>query len=390
MSRCLCCDQPLPVADALSIGCLPASNRFGEGVETRRHPLQVTECRTCHLVQLLDPAPAEFVIPRVNWISYNEPAAHLPALAAQLQAHLPAAPKVLGAGPFDTPLLSLLSASAPLLDLSAWLPQQDGLFPYLESLQAAMRPEVMFACQARQDPADLVVCRYLLEHSHQPRDFLQALSMLLADGGKLLIEVPDASRFLAAHDYSFLWEEHLCYFTDDSLQALVTQAGFVVEAMWRFPGALEDALAILLRPADSPAALSKLSEPADVSTLFARFREGFSGQRRAWQRWFGECAAQGQRVAVFGAGHQAVVFLHAHGLETLIDCVIDDAPAKRGQIIPGTTLAVVSSSVLTEGRIDHCLLAVSPAAAATIRERFAGSCNFYPIFPASGEGVLPL
>ncbi|MFX6011397.1 hypothetical protein ABTE87_22160, partial [Acinetobacter baumannii] len=64
-------------------------------------------------------------------------------------------------------------------------------------------------------------------------------------------EVPDSSKFLAARDYCFLWEEHSCYFVDETLCRLAELSGYRVRALLRYPGALEDALAAILEPTDA-------------------------------------------------------------------------------------------------------------------------------------------
>ena len=74
--------------------------------------------------------------------------------------------------------------------------------------------------------ADIVCCRYLLEHCHDPLAALGTLRQLLSADGLLIVEVPDSEKFLSACDYSFLWEEHVSYFTDATLLSLLSRHGF--------------------------------------------------------------------------------------------------------------------------------------------------------------------
>ena len=79
MSSCLYCEQT--VGRVLDLGPQPVSNRFlrpEEDPEKQyRHPLILGRCEGCSLLQLIDPMPAREVVPRFDWIQYNEPEGHL-------------------------------------------------------------------------------------------------------------------------------------------------------------------------------------------------------------------------------------------------------------------------------------------------------------------------
>jgi SAM-dependent methyltransferase len=178
----------------LDLGRLPACNRFlSRNVGSDTHPLVMAECPSCGLVQLAICPPPKFVMPRVPWIRYREPEAHLDDVVARLMPSLPPSARALGVGPFDGPLMERLGGRGfghDLLDLI----QGDasggpGCYPYLETVQA--RLPALNPATVGSGAVDLVVCRYLLEHSHDPVAALLGLKCLLAPTGKLLIEVPD-------------------------------------------------------------------------------------------------------------------------------------------------------------------------------------------------------
>ena len=205
------------------MGSLVACNQFEKQapVQAPTHPLSITECAACNLVQLSKYPPVDFVRPRLPWIRYNEPSAHLDGAVEQLKAlFLPGQAHVaIGLGPFDAPFLDRLAQcgfTSMQLDLTARLPQEPARYPYLESIQTLLRPAVLAELKSEQGTAKLVSCRYLLEHSHDPVASLQGLGHLVEDDGLLLIEVPDSGKFLSAVDYSFIWEEHICYFTEET------------------------------------------------------------------------------------------------------------------------------------------------------------------------------
>ena len=401
MTQCLLCGEPLLASSTLALGPLVACNQFEKHVPGRAqaHALSITECAACNLVQLSKYLPLEYVRPRLPWIRYNEPSAHLDSTLEQLKSFFPAAAGrvVMGVGPFDEPLLERMANfgfSRKQLDLSSRLCQQPEQYPYLESIQAVLRPDALSELAAEQGTAQFVSCRYLLEHSHDPVSCLQGLGQIIAAGGLLLIEVPDSSKFLSRKDYSFIWEEHICYFTESTLRACVQKAGYEVVHFARFPGALEDALVCVLRVASPLCGQTKSVGPGRESQdTFARYKTGFDDARQKYHSTLQAIAAKGQKVAIFGAGHQSIMFVNALGLAKHIAYAIDDAPEKIGYLLPGTTIPIVPSSDLDrDPSIGICLLGVGPKIEQKIRSKCAGFLNrggrMYSIFPGAGSTTI--
>src|SRR5262245_2960045 len=101
---CRLCGNRLAGA-TLDLGDLPPCNRFEATpapLEMRR--LAVAGCGHCGLVQLTDCPPLDFTRPRVPWIRYNEPDAHLDDVASHVARHGGASRRAVGIGPFDAPL----------------------------------------------------------------------------------------------------------------------------------------------------------------------------------------------------------------------------------------------------------------------------------------------
>ena len=398
VGRCLLCGNSFHRELILSLGDIAPCNRFEkqghEFVETS--PLAITQCALCNLVQLSTFPSVEFVRPRVPWIRYKEPDAHLDALVDQLQKLLSLKNmKVIGVGPFDGPLLSRLNKdglSCKDLDISSRLPNELG-YLYLESIQEFLRPDSLVNLATEEGTADIVSCRYLLEHSHDPIASLKGLRHLISPNGCLLIEIPDSKKFLSRMDYSFIWEEHICYFTEHTFRACATMAGYDVAHSFLFPGVLEDALIFILRPQ-----LLLNRENIQISVkkspdIFLRYRIGFDEFRRKYHSALDRITSTGSKVAIFGAGHQSIMFINALGLERFISCVIDDAPEKFGYLVPGTAIEIVPSDRLfNDLSIEVCLLGVSPVIEEKIRAKYAAYLDrggkMFSIFPGAGSITL--
>ena len=164
--KCRLCGHAVDTA-SLSLGRLPVCNRFEQTADVGAlADIDVVECETCQLIQLRETAPIDVLTPRLPWIRYREPEGHLDAVADAVLELRPQARRALGAGPFEQPLLSRLSArglSTAALELDV-APAQ-GRYPYLETWQAGLNPQRLAERAARLGTFDLVSCRYIVEHT---------------------------------------------------------------------------------------------------------------------------------------------------------------------------------------------------------------------------------
>jgi len=350
----------------LDFGPQPPSNRFFARDEppSDAHDLTLGCCSICGLVQLIRPMPETMVRARHSWISYSEPEGHLDALSDDLIRLTVMTPdaRILGLSHLDDTTLARFNRrgfnDTYRLDAATDLGIEDPLAG-LETLQRAITPTRAEQLVRRHGQADVLLVRHVLEHAHAPREFLQALALLVRPGGCLVLEMPDSSKFLSACDYSFLWEEHVCYFTAATAHRLVKQAGLDPWHVLSYSYPLEDALIIVARPQLRQGTREPMSavENERASAYGRRFADMHTRLRADLSRH----RREGRRVSVFGAGHQAITFLNLFGLKDLIHCVIDDNPHKMGLCVPGSGLPVYPSSALSSENIDLCLLSLSPS-----------------------------
>lgn len=405
-SVCLICRSPFG-GNILHIGMLPACNRFQLEAHslTDTHSLSMTACDVCGLVQLVNVAPIEFVRPRVSWIHYNEPEAHLDLVVSKLEPYLHkknnSKNRVYGIGPFDQPMLTRLNDGFVCSELLTLLPEKEknieNIFPYLETIQAQLKVDSLRKLTEIKEPADLVVCRYLLEHCHDPVQALIGMRSLIKEDGLLLIEVPDCTKFLTLKDYSFLWEEHVVYFLEATLKQLFHRSGFELIDLQMYHGQLEDALVALIKPGDSPLSYDhdndlSIDKPI-VPHLFDEYLSEFSNIKKAYIKKLSIIKDKEKKVVVFGAGHQAIMFINALQLGEFISFIVDDDVNKQGYFSPGSGIPIVNSSILlSDFDIDTCLLAVRPRLENRILEKFASFLQrggkMYSIFPGSTMSYL--
>ncbi len=361
---CIACGEP--VDTLLDFGPQPPSNRFlknGER-ETDMHRLALGQCAACGLVQLVDPMPAGMVRSRYPWLTYNEPEGHLDALAERL-AHLPGVtPESVIAGltyKDDSTIVRLKQLGFPRtfrLDASVDLGLDDPAAG-LESVQEAVRERRSRAIASRRGRASVFIARHVLEHAHDPRAFLRGLAPLVGPEGYLVFELPDSRKFLDACDYSFVWEEHIAYFSPATLKAFLEANGCEVLEILTYPYALEDSLVAMVQMGKPVVHSATEGLPAEL-IRGRHYAKRFPEVRERHRTQFARLRAAGKRVVLFGAGHLAAKFLNLLEMGDYVDCVIDDNPNKQALVMPGSRLPIRSSSLLEQERIDLCLLSLSP------------------------------
>ena len=65
------------------------------------------------------------------------------------------------------------------------------------------------------------------------------------------------------------------------------------------------------------------------------------------------------KIAIFGTGHAACLFVNLFNLKGLIDIAVDDNKKKIGYFIPGSNIPICSSKNLNSKKINLCILCVS-------------------------------
>jgi hypothetical protein len=397
MTDCLGCTARA-VDVLIDLGLQPPSNRFerSEARTSETHRLVVAQCSRCGLIQLRDPMPASMAKSRFEWLTYNEPEGHLDELVGRLL-------KLPGIGPTsrivgvtykdDTTLARFNRLGYPntyRYDLPSDLELRDPCAG-LESIQEAIDERRAVRLAAGHGRADLLVVRHILEHAHRPAAFVRALRALVKPDGYLVFEIPDCTKFIAACDYSFLWEEHITYFSEQTLRAFLRAVGVAVEGVLLYPYPLEDSLIAIVRntvPSTKQAPRDGLDGALAAGNMFAqRYAESGDQMRRR----FGEWREAGKRIAVFGAGHLAAKFVNFFRLGPMIECVIDDNERKQALLMPGSRLPIRGSSTLATRPIDVCLLSLNPESEQKVlaknRSFLDQGGEFLSIFASSARAV---
>jgi len=181
----------------------------------------------------------------------------------------------------------------------------------------------LFTSDDARDPADLVICRQVLEHVADPLALLRIIRKALRPDGRVYLEVPDAA-FIEAHaSFSDLHQQHVQYFTIGNLIRLARAAGL---HPWRVLS-IKDGhdMGVLLQGEPRPDPLSAFPDRSvSESGLAARLAARLAATRRT-------VAGLRGRIALYGANAYGQSFFNATEGIGRYDHVFDDTQALIGR-----------------------------------------------------------
>jgi 2-polyprenyl-3-methyl-5-hydroxy-6-metoxy-1,4-benzoquinol methylase len=218
--------------------------------------------------------------------------------------------------------------------------------------------------------ADLLCCRHVLEHIHEPVEFLKSISQALNHHRttEIFFEVPNA---LHTFQNLAIWDiiyEHCLYFTPQSLQALFERAGYRVEAVTEVFG--KQFLTLMAQFGGENKARTPEWHKPDLSRLktdIATFQDKFNHRAQSWQAEIERLAHQGKRLVVWGSGSKGVTFLNLLGLKAQVPYAVDINPRKQGMYIAGTGQKIVAPEALNDYHPD-VVLVMNPLYQAEIQQ----------------------
>lgn len=210
---------------------------------------------------------------------------------------------------------------------------------------------------------DLIILSHVLEHVVDLRPLLQAVRALLAPGGAIYVETPDASSY-PGHvfvPYYFFDSEHINHFDPESIAALARVCGLAPADAGRTEFAVADGLTY-------PACWSWLNGVANTAP---EAPDTGTGLRAAIEHYLAESvarenatplatlAASGQPLVLWGAGSHAQR-LFGQGLlgRCNIVAIVDRDSNKQGMLFAGHRVQPPESVPLPDGAIIAVAAAV--------------------------------
>ena len=202
--------------------------------------------------------------------------------------------------------------------------------------------------------ADLICCRYVLEHIHNPTDFLNMLRRMIGEHSDTVVffEVPNV--LLILRDLS-IWDiiyEHRSYFSVDSLAYIFTLCGFdVCHLNKAYQG---QCLTIEALPGKDgvQSSIDRWNGIKHIASYVTHFADNYQNKLKEWQHKLKRIERAGQRAVAWGAGAKGVSFLNMLKIKDQIEYIVDINPYKQGKYIAGTGQQIVPPEFLRDYQPD--------------------------------------
>jgi len=185
-------------------------------------------------------------------------------------------------------------------------------------------------------PFDAFLIFSFLEHLPNPNSVLRAIYNNLKEEGMGMVEVPNFDMILEKKLFSEFMTDHLFYFTKETLKTTLEFNGFEIikcNEVWR------DYII---------SAIVKKRKRLDLSD--------FNKHHKKIKKEIEKYISRFKRVAIWGAGHQALTIMALINLGKKVKYVIDSAPFKQGRYTPITHLPIVSPDKLDLDRVDAIIV----------------------------------
>lgn len=187
-------------------------------------------------------------------------------------------------------------------------------------------------------PFDAFYILNYLEHVPSPRTFLRGICAQLKENAVGLVEVPNFNMMIKERLFSEFTLDHLVYFTEKDLRLLLQMSGFEVlncKSIWN-----DYILSATVRKRSS---LNIGSFNSKQDQIIQAIRSYIGDTER-------------EKIAIWGAGHQAFAIMAMAKLNGKVSCVVDSATFKQGKLTPVTHIPIVSPQYLAEKNIEKLII----------------------------------
>jgi len=350
----------------------------------------VLQSRKSGLVQLKNPIPADYLHPKYNWIRNKEPDDHADIITQYIFQDLKDNNStVLFLSIYDKKIFDSVKKSFgpraillnPLEDLgiSKQVPGQ-------ALIQEKINTDIAKQLSEKYGKFDLIITCRLLEHAGNISIFINGLNQLLKPGGKIIVEVPDSTKSLLQGDIAMLWEEHIYYFTPESLRIEFELHGYSLEKYISYYYPQENALVGIFTQ-NNKIDKSTISLPFGEYAIADIFLKKINYLKSEMKNELIKLKNKFGKIAIFGAGHRTIMFLNLLNLSDEISFAIDDDENKQNYSLPGSNLRIKNSNTIKENKIGVCLLSVNLAIEEKIKSivnaKSGRGIQFYSISPDS-------
>ena len=357
----------------LELGPQPPANAFlteKQFSDEQYYPLDVYFCPRCGLVQLTD-----VVDPKVLFKDYayftgkssKTMQLHFKKLATKLTKRYRLKPRdlVVDIGGNDGTFLKNFKCRTLNIDPATNV-VEEAVKNGVDSICAFWDAKLALRVLNKYGKAKIITATNVFAHVNNLYDFMAGISLLLADDGTFVVEVPHFLNLYKNNEWDTIYHEHLSYFLLEPLltiserfrlglfkvEQLPVHGGSIrcyIGQIWSSLGWLPPSVAKLY---DKEWKL-KLYEPETYKTFANKVKK----TKNELVTLLTKLKKSGKRIVGYGAPAKGNTLLNYCGIgNDILDYLTDTTPYKQGRYSPGTHIPVVSPEFFHEDSPDYALM----------------------------------
>ncbi|NOZ52743.1 MAG: class I SAM-dependent methyltransferase [Gammaproteobacteria bacterium] len=333
------------------------------------YPLEVTFCKDCGLMQILETVSAEklFCDDYPYYSSFSEyllkhsrenvldliqrrglnDSSFVVELASNdgylLKNYIEQGVSVLGIDPAEGPAKAAEEIGVP-------------------TLNTFFTKELAVRLKAEGKSADVIHGNNVLAHVPDTNGFVEGIGLLLKDDGVAVMEVPYAKDLIDHIEFDTIYHEHLCYFTVTALDNLFRRHSLYLNDIKRLSihgGSLRLYVEKYENVSDTVKELLALEkkEGLDRINYYRDFSLRVESFKNELLSLLTDLKAKGHSIAAYGAAAKGSTMINYVGIGTdLVDFVVDKNIHKQGRYMPGKHIPIYDPKKLMEDKPDYVLI----------------------------------
>lgn len=371
ISACRVCGRPDPET-FFDLGYQPFANHLLDSPDEaeKSYPLQLSWCPGCRLVQLNHTADPGELFSNYYWVTGTSPTTRAYAkrfceeAMGRIEENISNS-YVLEAASNDGTFLKPFVAQGvtvqgvdPAVNIAALanaddIPTEVGFFG----------EELARQLVARQGPAALVFARNVLPHVADVNDFVAGLGRVMSPDGLLILEIHYARHILDGLHYDSIYHEHLCYFSIESVAALLRRHGLSIIDIGESPIS-GGSLVLYIKAGGMASPSSEVArrlkeEHADKTNELAVWRDFASRSRdhaNQIARAIADENAAGRCVAAYGASARSSTMINFAAIGSSLIMIADQNTIKHGKYTAGSHCRICGPEVMIRSNPDTILV----------------------------------
>ena len=216
-------------------------------------------------------------------------------------------------------------------------------------------------------PVDLILANNVFAHVNDINALTRSIDKALATNGIFIFEVHYLGKIIDEMQYDMIYHEHIYYYSLLSVENHFSQYGMMVfdikkvanhGGSIRFHVCRKNNNLRLVSDRVTDLRSEELDKGFNDILLFQEFGKKIKQQRSDLLELLHSIKSKGQNIAGYGASGRANTMLQFCGIDnTLLDYMIDDAPAKTGFYTPGSHLEIRAEiPILGDERPDYVVI----------------------------------